>query len=100
MGRVALFIPGDRNLPCGVEIEGTVACCICQGVIDQSHVDRGEIFLATGKRTMYPVHVAHFYTENPATGNVDTPTDDYQENLALYAMAYGIGEGLTTVQKG
>jgi hypothetical protein len=100
MGSVTLFIPTDRSLPTGIQIEGKVSCCVCKEAVDQSDVDRGDLFMATGAKGVYPAHVAHFYTENPATGKLDIPADDYQESLQLFALAYGIGEGLQSANRG
>jgi len=100
MGSVALFIPGDRRLPTGVRIEGKVSCCVCTEKIDQADVDNERVFFATGKNGIYPAHINHFYQLNPATGKFDTPTRNYEENLKLYAIAYGAGEGLATPNVG
>ena len=100
MGRVALFIPADKTLPAGFCVDGKVACAVCTEAITQEDVDEQEVFFATGKWGVYAAHVEHFYMANPATGRLDMQTPDYRASLSLFAVAYGIGEGLATPKRG
>jgi hypothetical protein len=93
MGTVALLIPTDRKMPAGVQIEGSVTCCVCREDIDQSAVEREEVVFATGKLGIYPAHVVHFFRTNPVTGEL-SQSANYERNLELFAVAYASGEQL------